>query len=214
MPTGNESNQGGSQNPPADPNAQPGGQQGGQGSGGEARFTQADLDRIVQERLGRERDKYKDYDDLKATAGEYKKLQDAQKSELDKAKEAAETAKREGAAALETANQRLLRAAFVAESAKAGVKNPEDAYLLADKAGVKIDEHGNVAGVAEAVKALVDAGRIVLVASGAPRLDGGAGGGERPGGAPALTEAELAMARNLGVKPEDYQKAKQAKAKA
>ncbi|RYE42576.1 MAG: hypothetical protein EOP24_32065 [Hyphomicrobiales bacterium] len=33
-------------------------------------FTQADVDRIVRERVKRERDKYADYDDLKAKAGE------------------------------------------------------------------------------------------------------------------------------------------------
>lgn len=36
----------------------------------EQTFTQADLDRIVKERVQRERAKYADYDDLKAKAGE------------------------------------------------------------------------------------------------------------------------------------------------
>lgn len=35
----------------------------------ESTFTQADVDRIVRERVKRERDKYADYEDLKAKAG-------------------------------------------------------------------------------------------------------------------------------------------------
>lgn len=36
----------------------------------ESTFTQADVDRIVRERVKREREKFADYDDLKAKAGE------------------------------------------------------------------------------------------------------------------------------------------------
>lgn len=45
--------------PEADPSKEP-----------EQTFTQADVDRIVKERVQRERAKYADYDDLKAKAGE------------------------------------------------------------------------------------------------------------------------------------------------
>ncbi|BAH52286.1 hypothetical protein ROP_40390 [Rhodococcus opacus B4] len=41
---------------------------GDNGGAGERTFTQADLDRVVNERLARERDKYSDYDQLKAQA--------------------------------------------------------------------------------------------------------------------------------------------------
>lgn len=42
----------------------------------EQTFTQADLDRVVTERIARERDKFKDYDDLKAKAEGAKTLED------------------------------------------------------------------------------------------------------------------------------------------
>lgn len=42
----------------------------------EQSFTQADVDRIVADRLKREREKFKDYDDLKAKAGEAKTAED------------------------------------------------------------------------------------------------------------------------------------------
>lgn len=43
-----------------------------QGEQQEQTFTQADIDRIVRDRVKREREKFADYDDLKAKAGEVK----------------------------------------------------------------------------------------------------------------------------------------------
>lgn len=51
--------------------------------------SQEDLDRIVQSRLARERSKFADYDDLKTKAEEFDKLQDSQKTELQKASDTA-----------------------------------------------------------------------------------------------------------------------------
>lgn len=63
------------------------GQGTGQGDGGQqpARtFTQEELDRIIAERLAREREKYKDYNELKKAAEELKKIKGAQMSETEK----------------------------------------------------------------------------------------------------------------------------------
>jgi phage I-like protein len=63
------------------------------------------------------------------------------------------------------------------------------------------------------VKALVDAGRLPLSGKPkAPGLDGGAGGGQPPGGQPVeLAAEELAIAQKLGLTVEQYQKAKKVK---
>lgn len=55
----------------------------------EAKFTQADLDRIVKDRLTREREKYGDYDALKAKAEKFDEIEEASKTELQKATEKA-----------------------------------------------------------------------------------------------------------------------------
>ena len=47
-------------------------------------FTQADVDRLLADRLARERKKFADYDGLKKKAIEFDKWQDAQKSEVEK----------------------------------------------------------------------------------------------------------------------------------
>jgi vacuolar-type H+-ATPase subunit I/STV1 len=58
----------------------------GEQSGGEEKtFTQAELDRIINERLQRDRAKYADYEALKEKAGKFDQLEENQKSELQKA---------------------------------------------------------------------------------------------------------------------------------
>lgn len=59
--------------------------------GEEKTFTQAELDRIVETRLAKEKAKYSDYDDLKAKADKYDEHEAANKSETDKLREQVET---------------------------------------------------------------------------------------------------------------------------
>lgn len=56
-------------------NTAPAGEANDQGSEFKAPATQADLDRIVQDRVARERAKYADYEDLKAKAGQVDSFQ-------------------------------------------------------------------------------------------------------------------------------------------
>ncbi|MCL6611184.1 MAG: DUF4355 domain-containing protein [Peptococcaceae bacterium] len=72
-------------NPGQDQNLGDGGQ-GKQDNPPEKTFTQAELEAIIADRLKRERDKYKDYADLKKAAEEYQKLKEAQMSEAEKLK--------------------------------------------------------------------------------------------------------------------------------
>ncbi|MEU5950333.1 DUF4355 domain-containing protein [Micromonospora sp. NPDC047465] len=63
-------------------------------------FTQADVDRIVRERLAREREKYADYDELKSKAGEADKNKSALDKLLEKVSGLEERASKAEAAAL------------------------------------------------------------------------------------------------------------------
>jgi hypothetical protein len=58
-------------------------------------FTQADVDRIVAERLSRERGKFADYDDLKTKAAKFDEFENSQKTELQKANDALSAAQAE-----------------------------------------------------------------------------------------------------------------------
>jgi hypothetical protein len=104
-----------------------------------------------------------------------------------------------------------IETAFVIEAAKQGAKYPEDVYRLADTAGVVVGDDGKITGVAEAVKSLVDAGRIPLGKVPAPSLDGGAGGNGDHSKDVKLTAEEIASAKKLGLTPEAYAKSKAAR---
>jgi hypothetical protein len=57
---------------------------GGDGTTQQKTFTQEELERIIAERLRREREKYKDYNELKKAAEELQKLKEAQMTEQEK----------------------------------------------------------------------------------------------------------------------------------
>lgn len=61
----------------------------------EKTFTQAQLNEIVTDRLAKEKGKYADYDDLKAKAAQLDALREAEKTDLQKAQDAADGYKRQ-----------------------------------------------------------------------------------------------------------------------
>ena len=184
-------------------------QDGGKQSEAPRTFTQEQVDALIRDRLARQKTQYADYDDLKERATKWAEHEEAQKSELQKLTEAKEKAERERQTALDAANERMIRAQFISEAAALDVANPDDAYLLANRSGVAVADDGAITGVQEAVKALVDSGRLPLrTKPKAPSLDGGAGSGERSGDSVSLSVEEAAMARKLGLTEEQYQKAK------
>lgn len=87
--------------------------------------TQADLDALIAARLVRERSKYGDYDDLKAKAARFDEIEQANKSELEKANDRAAKAEAD-LAALPAKSAEVLRTALVS----LGVVSKEDEVLL------------------------------------------------------------------------------------
>lgn len=79
--------------------------------------SQADLDRIIADRVSRERAKFADYADLKTKATEFDKLAESQKTELQKALDRA-TAAEQKAAELESRDQRAKWAADIVKDSK------------------------------------------------------------------------------------------------
>lgn len=167
--------------PPADPQEPP------------KTFTQDELDRVVADRIARERkksEKYADYDDLKTKltalqeAEELRKKADmteAERLESEKAEalKKAQEAEERGNAKLSAANQRIINAEFKSLARDSNV--PADriaaALKLADLSAVTVDDDGNPLGIEDAVKALVEANPY-LVEIAKPKAIGGAGGGD------------------------------------
>lgn len=118
-------------------------------------FNQSDVDKIVQDRLARERAKFGDYDDLKAKATKFDELEAANKSELEKANERAAQAEQRAKAAEDAARSASVRNAVIAAAAKAGAVDTEAVLALADLNAVTVDNAGKVTGADKAVEALL-----------------------------------------------------------
>ncbi|MGF4045732.1 hypothetical protein ACX800_09980 [Paenarthrobacter nitroguajacolicus] len=122
--------------------------------GGESTYTppatQADLDRIIQDRL--KRAKPADYDDLKSKAAEYDKYKESSKTEQQKAIEAARA---EGAQEVTGKfTTRIVNADIRATAATLGFSDPQDAIaLFGDISKVEITDDGPDA---KAIKARLD----------------------------------------------------------
>lgn len=138
-------------------------------------FTQADVDRVVEERLARERKKYEGHEELKAKAEKFDELEAANATELEKAQKAAEKATKERDEAVQRANQTLVRSAVVAEAAKQGAVDADAVVALLSADKVTIGDDGQVTGAEDAVKALLEE-KPYLVGEGhqPPPGDGGA----------------------------------------
>ncbi len=118
--------------------------------------SQAELDAIIKDRLARERGKYKDYDDLKRKAGEYDKLADSQKSDMERLTGDRDNWKSQAEQHSAKALKALRKSAVVAEAARQGAANPSLIFSLVDQDSLEVDGDDNVSGVTEAVKALLD----------------------------------------------------------
>ena len=160
-------------------------------------FTQADLDRIIKERLTREQTRFADYDDLKKAAGELQKLKDAQLSESEKlTKRIAEleqvAADREAEAEATEAevNKKLLHAEVRVLAATLNFIDPEEAWKLADLASATFGDDGKIDGVKKPLEKLAKDKPHLLKA-----VTAGGSPPNKPGKtAPKDSELEQAMA--------------------
>lgn len=105
-------------------------------------FTQEDVDRIVKERVTRERAKVADYADLKTKASRLDEIEAASASEQEKAVNAAkaEATKVER----ERTNTVLARAEARALAAEAQFQDPADAVAFLDLSQVAVNDDGEV----------------------------------------------------------------------
>ena len=124
-------------------------------------FTQAELDQIIKDRLGREREKYADYDSLKASASKLKDMEAANLSEAEKVAKA--IADRDARLAeLETkaskAEERALglirQTKTVAIASNLGAYDATDANFVSAVAGIDPASSTADADIQKAIEAL------------------------------------------------------------
>ena len=165
------------------------------GKTAERTFTQADLDRIVQERAIREvRTKYADYDELKAKAEKLAEIEAANQTELEREKTAREAAEKALEDSKKQARDAALRAAIVAEAAKSDrrITDPDATvtFLTGPDADLlEVGEDGTPSDIAKAMDSLLERRKYLVAAQGGAR--GNADQGARSGGAGQVTDSEL-----------------------
>lgn len=119
------------------------------GDKGGRSFTQDELDAIVKDRVRRERKGW-----------EQKIKEEKEKaamSEAERLKAEKEEAEKNATAAIERANQRLIRSEVIAHAAKLNIVDPDAAYALMSKEDVKVEDDDTVTGVKKSLEALIKA---------------------------------------------------------
>ena len=129
---------------------------GQQNTTGEKTFTQEDLDRFFKDRLKRERDKYADYADLKAAAAKLTEIEEANKTELEKATEKLAALQEQNVLLESKRVEALIRSEVYKEATAMAIK-PDLAWKLVDMDAIEVGEKDAISGVKEALKALITA---------------------------------------------------------
>jgi len=156
---------------------------------GAGTLTQAQVDAIVRDRIAREREKYKGFEDLKRKAEEYDKVTAANQTDLEKAQTEAQKASERAATAEGRMKNALTRAAIVSEASKQGARDPSLLVRLIDSDSLEITDDGEVKGAEEAVTALL-ASHEYLKGTG---FTGSGDGGQRTdGGLKTFTRTQIA----------------------
>lgn len=160
-------------------------------------LSQADVDRIVQERLARDRRDRPSEDELKELRAAQKRLEEIEesnKTELQKAQDRATELERERDAARTAAQETTLRSAIIAEAVKKGFADPSDAVSMIDRATLEIDGDGNPKNIGDVMDALLTA-KPYLAGGG---NDGrGAGNGNADQGARTDGSKQLASTEGM-----------------
>jgi hypothetical protein len=158
-------------------------------------LTQAEVDRIVESRLARERRKYEGFDEYREKAAAFDEAVQASKSELEQAQDIIAQLQEQNVELTDANSYVATRSALLMEAARSdrGIVDPEGAveFLIGpDIDLLEFDEDGVPTNVEEALDALAEK-RAYLVASSGPAssIDQGAYGGDANPG--QLTEADL-----------------------
>lgn len=135
----------------------------------EKTFTQAELDKLITERLKREREKHADYDQLKAAAEELAKIKESQLSETEKLQKRLAELEQAKAQAETQARETRIKSAIVAAAARLNFNDPIDAYQLVNRALIEFDDAGEPKNADTLVKELAES-RKYLIKSSNPAL--------------------------------------------
>lgn len=175
-------------------------------------FTQAEVDRIIKDRLVRAKaEPPSDYAELQAKAAKLAELESANQTELEKIMARAEAAEKKAADADERARKSNLRSAVTAAASEAGAVDIDAVFALLPQDAVTFGDDGQVTGAEDAVKALLESKPYLVgqAATPPPKPTGSADGGSRGSGSgprqlrrdelSSMTPEQIVEADNAGL---------------
>lgn len=149
----------------------------GQPGDDDRRYTETEVERIVQDRLKRARIDVEGIDQLRAQAEQIPRLE----ARIQTLSRERDSAREESQRNAERADSSLLRAEVVSAATRAGAVDPEDVFRLLPDGAVTLEE-GRVVGAEEAVKALSESKGHLFGSTAGRRPSGGDGGARDDGG--------------------------------
>lgn len=132
------------------------------------------MDRIIGDRVARERAKYADYAETKAKAAKLDEIETANATETEKAVKAARSDGEKDA--MSKANARVVRSEIKATAAALGFNDPDDAvHLFGDVSQVKVADDGAVdeSAIKARLTEIAAAKKYLVKSAGAPNFEGG-----------------------------------------
>ena len=136
--------------------------------------SQDELDRVISERLRRERSKFADYADLKRKAEEFDRISEANKSESERMTSRLTEAEAKAQALAAKVRSKALRAEVAEVSARLGIVDADTALALIS-GSVEFDNDDEPVGVEDSLKELVKRKPFLRAA----RFEGSADSGAR-----------------------------------
>jgi hypothetical protein len=150
-------------------------------------YTQADIDRVVSERLARERNKYADYDEMKKRLAD---MEAAGQTELEKVTKVAAEADAARAKAVAERNE-LLVTTLLTRAALAAGATDADVVVALLRSQFSVDEAGELAGdPVKAINELLESKPYLRAGSNGTTTRGSADGGAHGRTAPATKPSQ------------------------
>ena len=169
----------------------------------ERTFTQEEVNRMQAQTRRDERNKYGDYNDLKARAAKAEELEQAQLSDAQKLEARAIEAERKASEAQEQIASAMIASEVKVRASALGVIDPDAAYLLLDRSNVRYDATEGVTGVDDALASLLEAKPYLKSSNRTPNLNPESG---QPVATQRLTAEQREAAQYLGMTDEQYAK--------
>ena len=161
---------------------------------------QAYIDRINSKTRRDERNKFKDYNDLKARAARADELEQAQLTEAEKMEARAIEAEKKVTDAQAQIADAMIASQVKVRASQMGVVDPDAAFVLLDRTNVQYAD-GAVTGVDDAIASLLEDKPYLRGTNRTPNINPESG---QPVQAVRLTPLQLEAAQMMGLTAEEY----------